>query len=61
VGEKKQTRKKSGTLDRYFYKKTWKSMKHSILSQDEVDYRINNDLPLDDLLDDNINKYNKNK
>ena len=36
-------------------------MKHSILPQDEVDYRINNDLPLDDLLDDNINKYNKDK
>ena len=61
MAEKKQTNKKSGTLNRYFYSKTWQSGKHVLMSQDEINHRLYNDLPLDDLLDDKIKKYSKNK
>lgn len=59
--DKKKTKKKSGTLNRHFYTKTWKRYKHSVLSQEEIEYRIYNDLPLDDILDENINKYKRKK
>ena len=56
-----KTNKKSGTLDRYYLTKTWKKSKHSLLSQEEIEHRIYNDLPLDDLLDKAANKYKKDK
>ena len=59
MGEKKQTKKKSGTLNRHFYTKTWKSNRHNVLSQEEVEHRIYNDLPLDDILDKAINTYKR--
>jgi hypothetical protein len=57
VAEKKQTNKKSGTLNRYFYSKTWFKTKHSLISQDEVEHRLQNNLPLDDLFDARDSKY----
>jgi hypothetical protein len=57
VAEKKQTNKKSGTLNRYFYSKTWFKTKHSLFSQDEVNHRLYNNLPLDDLFDAQDSKY----
>ena len=59
MAEKKQTNKKSGTLNRYFYSKTWFKTKHSLYSQDEVNHRLYNDLPLDDLFDARDSKYKK--
>ena len=61
MAEKKQTNKKSGTLNRYFYSKTWQSSKHVLMSQDEINHRLYNNLPLDDLLNDKVNNYIKNK
>jgi hypothetical protein len=61
VAEKKQTNKKSGTLNRYFYSKTWFKTKHSLISQDEVEHRLQNNLPLDDLFDARDSKYKKAK
>jgi len=60
VAEKK-TNKKSGTLNRYFYSKTWFKTKHSLYSQDEVNHRLYNNLPLDDLFDAQEGKYKKTK
>ena len=54
-----KTNKKSGILDRYYLTKTWKKSKHSLLSPEEIEHRIYNDLPLDDLLDKAANKYKK--
>ena len=53
----KKTNKKSGTLNRYFYSKTWFKTKHSLISQDEVEHRLQNNLPLDDLFDARDSKY----
>ena len=53
----KKTNKKSGTLNRYFFKKTWFKTKHSLISQDEVNHRIYNGLPLNDLFDAQESKY----
>ena len=57
MAEKKQTNKKSGTLNRYFYSKTWFKTKHSLFSQDEINHRLYNNLPLDDLFDAQDGKY----
>ena len=67
MGKRKTERKKPNTknrhvIDRYFIQKEWdKSFRHRTLDQDEVDWRINNDLPLDDLIDEAANKYKRNK
>ena len=53
----KKTNKKSGTLNRYFYSKTWFKTKHSLISQDEVEHRLQNNLPLNDLFDAQDGKY----
>lgn len=57
---KSQTKRhKNGTLDRYFYTKTWvKIPSKNSLDIDEVNHRLYNDLPLDDLLN---SKPRKNK
>lgn len=55
----KKTNKKSGTLDRYMYTKTWVKLQHRTLDQEQIEWRIYNDLPLDDLIDENVNKYKK--
>lgn len=40
------------TIDRYYGNKEWeKNTSKTTLDQDEVDYYINNDLPLDELYD----------
>lgn len=61
MAEKKQTNKKSGTLNRYFYSKTWFKTKHSLISQDEVEHRLQNNLPLNDLFDAQDGKYGNRK
>ena len=40
------------SVSRYIYALEWdKSTRKKIMDQEEIDYRINNDLPLDDLFD----------
>ena len=58
---KSNYKSKSGVLNRFFYTKTWDSSKHSLLSQEEIEHRLYNNLPLDDVYDENISKYNKKK
>jgi len=45
----KTKHKSNAILDRYWTTKTWESSKHSIFDQEEINYRIMNDLPVSDL------------
>ena len=48
-------------LIRYNPKKWEKISKHNIYDQAEIEHRLNNNLPIDDLIDTMNEKYNKNK
>jgi len=57
-GEWKTARLTSGkqSVSRYIYALEWaKGMSKKTMNQEEVDYRLNNNLPLDDLFD-NLDK-----
>jgi len=41
--------------------KRWQTTLHSIYNQEEIEHRLNNNLPIDDIIDTLNNKYNKNK
>ena len=52
--------KNRGSLKRYFYNKKWvTSSRHNSLDIDEVNHRLYNNLPLDDLIDEKLNKYKR--
>ena len=58
--EQNLNNKKNGTLKRYFYTKKWDtSHGRNSLDIDEVNHRLYNNLPLDDLLDKNADRYKR--
>lgn len=59
---KKSNPNNNQVIDKYFITKEWdKTFKHRTLDIDEVNHRLYNDLPLDDLIDEATNKYNRKK
>jgi hypothetical protein len=56
----KKSSGKGGSINRYFYSKTWdKGARLYLMDQQEVINRIENGLPLDDLYDTLDNKYKR--
>lgn len=55
-GPRKKTKKHRSNIERFFEKQWDKSNRQLSLDVDEVNHRLYNDLPLDDLLDKIINK-----
>jgi len=59
-GRPKGTKNKQ-RLIRYTPKEWYKITKHNIYDQEEIEHRLNNNLPIDDIIDTMNEKYSKNK
>jgi len=58
--DRKKTSGRSGTIKKYFLTKTWDTRyRGQTLNQEEVIYRIENNLPIDDLYSKLDNKYKR--
>ena len=56
--DKKQTGSRTGTIKKYFLTKTWDTRyRGQTFNQEEVTYRLENNLPIDDLYDTLNNRY----
>lgn len=60
-GGRKKGGKNKQHLIRYQKKEWQKITKHNVYDQAEIEHRLNNNLPIDDLIDTMNEKYSKNK
>lgn len=61
TGRKKGTKNGAQSLTRYYPKKWNTTFKHNAYNIEEIEHRLNNDLPIDDLIDKLANKYSHKK
>ena len=56
--DRKKTSGRSGTINKYFLTKTWDTRyRGQTLNQEEIEHRLNNNLPIDDLYSKLDNRY----
>ena len=61
MGGRPKGSKNKQRLIRYKKKEWQKTTMHNTFNQEEIEHRLNNNLPLDDLFDKLDSKYSKNK